>query len=83
MQYTDRHPWQCILNPVRISSVTEPYIQPTWYSTIILDDMWVIKVQLAYGRLKQFKSLALTYFLAPFCLIFITTADNLNGLSQQ
>ena len=30
MQYTDRQPWQCILNPVRISSVTEPYIQPTW-----------------------------------------------------
>ena len=27
-QYTEIHPRACILNPVKISSVTEPYIHP-------------------------------------------------------
>jgi len=28
MQYTDFHPVQCMLNPVKMSSVTEPYSHP-------------------------------------------------------
>ena len=91
MQYTDRQPWQCILKPVNISSVTEPYIHPTWMKIGIDEHHYRNAIIYQDAKKKNFKTqinlssseTVSTYFFPPICLIFITTADNMDGFFQE